>query len=120
MNSLPPELLSSIIEQAAQCDSYYDSYRSRLRNLSALSLVNRTFRELAQPLLPQKVWFENENELEEFKKIGKMEEVASLKYEHKEKNYCRQNFERFSFMTELRIRKVYEFDIMSLTEHQRR
>ncbi|GAA5893930.1 uncharacterized protein JCM6883_003675 [Sporobolomyces salmoneus] len=53
--SLPPELLSDIIELAAQCDSTYDSYKERLRTLSSLSLVNQTFRELSQPLLAEKL-----------------------------------------------------------------
>ncbi|GAA5964700.1 hypothetical protein JCM3765_004359 [Sporobolomyces pararoseus] len=118
MNSLPPELLSSIVEQAAQCDSTYDSYRLRIRSLSALSLVNRTFRQLAQPLLPQKVWFRKENEVEEFRKIGKMVQVASLRYEQAENIVCTRSFEGFSFMTELRVRKVNDFDIMALNGHQ--
>ncbi|GAA5894083.1 uncharacterized protein JCM6883_003715 [Sporobolomyces salmoneus] len=55
--SLPPELLKTIIDFAAQCDSTYDSYKERLRTLSSLSLVNSTFRELSQPLLVEKIHF---------------------------------------------------------------
>ncbi|GAA5981109.1 hypothetical protein JCM5350_007158 [Sporobolomyces pararoseus] len=106
------------MEQAAHCDSSYDSYRSRLRTLSALSLVNRIFRDLAQPLLPQKVWLKEENEMEEFKRIGKTEEVANLRHEHKEKKFCRQNFEGFSFMTEFRIGNTARFNITTLDQHQ--
>ncbi|GAA5838882.1 hypothetical protein JCM3766R1_004237 [Sporobolomyces carnicolor] len=54
MNSLPTELLSTIIEYAATCDSTEESYQSRLEVLSSLALVNRTLHQIAQPLLPQK------------------------------------------------------------------
>ncbi|GAA5894091.1 uncharacterized protein JCM6883_003717 [Sporobolomyces salmoneus] len=53
---LPPELLKTIIDFAAQCDSTYDSHRERLCTLSSLSLVNQTFRDLAQPLMAEKVF----------------------------------------------------------------
>jgi hypothetical protein len=56
MNTLPPELLSSIIESAAECSSIYESYEERLQTLTALALVNRNFYHIAQPLLPQKVY----------------------------------------------------------------
>jgi len=56
MNSLPPELLSSIIESAAECTSIYESCKARLQTLSALALVNRTFYQLAQPLLPLRIY----------------------------------------------------------------
>jgi hypothetical protein len=64
MNSLPPELISSILESAAECNSF-DSYKSRQRTLSALSLVNRTFYSFAQPLLLQKVYLKKEEDVRE-------------------------------------------------------
>ncbi|GAA5893814.1 uncharacterized protein JCM6883_003645 [Sporobolomyces salmoneus] len=54
--SLPPELLLPIFKLATRCESTHDSYKERLRTLSSLSLVNQTFRELAQPLMAEKVY----------------------------------------------------------------
>lgn len=55
MNSLPPELLTSIVRIAAHCDSTEESNRSRLETLSSLARVNRTFHRLARPLLARKI-----------------------------------------------------------------
>lgn len=55
MDSLPPELISTIIEHAATCASTEESYRLRLDALSSLALVNRNLHRFAQPLLAQKV-----------------------------------------------------------------
>ncbi|GAA5981163.1 hypothetical protein JCM5350_007181 [Sporobolomyces pararoseus] len=117
MNSLPPELLSSIIEQAAHCDSTYDSYRSRLRTLSALSLVNRILRDLAQPLLPQKVWFQKENEFERFRLSGMTEKVARLNCNFDSNLFNNPNSQGFSFMKELRICDSRRFNIAALDQH---
>ena len=75
MNSLPPELLLSIIELAADCSSIYQSYRARLKTLSALTLVNRQFHQIAQPLLPQQLHFQSRNEEDVLSKSCAFQEV---------------------------------------------
>ncbi|GAA5874482.1 hypothetical protein JCM16303_005866 [Sporobolomyces ruberrimus] len=49
--SLPPELVSAIVDHAAECISSYSSWRDRQNTLYSLTLVNRTIRSTAQALL---------------------------------------------------------------------
>ncbi|GAA5891328.1 hypothetical protein JCM16303_005961, partial [Sporobolomyces ruberrimus] len=51
INDLPPELLRAIVHRAAEHSMTKESFVTRLRTLSALSLVNRTIHEITQPLL---------------------------------------------------------------------
>lgn len=53
MYRLPPELLTQVVEDCALCTSSHIHCRQRLDTLSRLCLVNRQFRQIAQPLLEQ-------------------------------------------------------------------
>ncbi|GAA5894344.1 uncharacterized protein JCM6883_003794 [Sporobolomyces salmoneus] len=116
---LPPELLSIIVQHAAECDSTHDSYKKRLGTLSALSLVNRTFREIAQPLLVQKVVCRNPDELLAISDTGVTNKVRSLTYGEVLKFsgiFCSMG----QFVNLTRLRVMYRsFDLQRLGEHQR-
>lgn len=55
MNRLPPELLHQIVEDCYPYNSPLADYKRRRSTLSSLCLVNRQFRQIAQPLLPQMI-----------------------------------------------------------------
>ncbi|GAA5894210.1 uncharacterized protein JCM6883_003750 [Sporobolomyces salmoneus] len=103
---LPPELLSIIIQHAAECDSTYDSYKKRLRTLSALSLVSRTLREIAQPLLAQKSYCPTLEEMVKFLRGDVAEKVKSLTSEHYSRRIASPFSARFENLTELRVRHL--------------
>ncbi|GAA5894213.1 uncharacterized protein JCM6883_003751 [Sporobolomyces salmoneus] len=79
---LPPELFSAIINHAAESDSFYGSYKVRLRTLSSLSLVNRTFHDFSQPLVPQKVYCRDSKRLKKILQGDVAEKVRSLTCNH--------------------------------------
>lgn len=79
MKLLPPEILSLIIEFATSCDSTEESYRSRMKTLSSLALVNRNLHLFAQPLLARKIMLrsrEGLNRLEEMDLIAAIESLT--------------------------------------------
>lgn len=85
MNSLPTELLSTIIDYAASCDSTEESYRSRLELLSSLALVNRALHQIAQPLLSRKVIIKSDKQWLSSKGPtfqAAIESLASREYQH--------------------------------------
>jgi hypothetical protein len=109
MNSLPPELVSSIIESGAESNALYDSYRARQRTLSALSLVNRTFLSFAQPLLAQKVYLKKEEDLRELWSSAPRKRAAicftynSQNLEYYPLNFLGQHSALFTSLTEMRL-----------------
>jgi hypothetical protein len=125
MNSLPPELVSSIIESAAECSSIYESYEERLQTLSALALVNRTFYQFAQPLLPLRIYFKQRTieyeatdsqdteivetdpfeEFEDFMDNQLSQKVMSFAYEHIRRTdlYSLHKIDGFSNLEEVRL-----------------
>jgi hypothetical protein len=133
MNSLPPELLSSIIELAAKCTSFYDSYKDRIRTLSALALVNRTFYQFAQPLLPQKVYLKKEDfseglegmevsaMLESFMKTGLAHKTISLAFENLFRSYahCIPLLDKFLNLKEMRLEDCRDISFKTLQIHRR-
>ncbi|GAA5882514.1 hypothetical protein JCM16303_001775 [Sporobolomyces ruberrimus] len=83
MNSLPPELVSRIVEYAATCDSTYSSYRQRQKTLASLTLVSCTFHEIVQPILPRDLWFRREGSFSAFcDNTALSEQVESFIWEH--------------------------------------
>lgn len=105
MNSLPPELLSSIIEIATDCSSIYDSYRARLETLSALALVNHQFHEIAQPLLPRTLYVRKQGEESAFWNHCSYEEAQRLTWEIGVSNLGQSSTQLVDFakLKELRI-----------------
>ncbi|GAA5838856.1 hypothetical protein JCM3766R1_004230 [Sporobolomyces carnicolor] len=101
MNSLPTELLSTIIDYAASCDSTEESYRSRLELLSSLALVNRALHQIAQPLLSRKVIIKSDKQWLSSKGPtfqAAIESLASREYQHAvltSEAYRVSNFELF-------------------------
>ncbi|GAA5894382.1 uncharacterized protein JCM6883_003806 [Sporobolomyces salmoneus] len=119
---LPLELLSTIIEYAAECDSTYDSYKEHLRALSSLSLVSRTVHDFAQPLLTEKVYCTTREQLEGVLQGNVAEKVKSLAYDQggvfsKVFSKILKFSSGFANLTELRVSRGV-FDLSSLTGHQ--
>ncbi|GAA5972395.1 hypothetical protein JCM3765_007359 [Sporobolomyces pararoseus] len=117
MNSLPPELLSSIIESAVECSSLYDSYKARIKTLSALTLVNRQFHEIAQPLLPQKVYFRHRWEEAAFSKGRSTGEVFDLVADLPNHGLVYQSLGDFARLRELRIVACGGVPLWRLSDH---
>ncbi|GAA5986005.1 hypothetical protein JCM5350_005494 [Sporobolomyces pararoseus] len=119
MNSLPPELLLSIIGIAADCSSTYESYRARLRTLSALTLVDRQFHQIAQPLLPQQLYFRNSDDERAFTRrcsFQKVQKVASEVLSHWQ-NPNPQSRD-FAKLNELRIQNSALAGLAGLSNHK--
>ncbi|GAA5965929.1 hypothetical protein JCM3765_006492 [Sporobolomyces pararoseus] len=120
MNSLPPELLSSIIESAVECSSLYDSYKARLKTLSALTLVNRQFHEIAQPLLPQQLYFRYRWEEAAFSENGRTGEVLKLVSEVGPSSSIYPSLQSgdFAGLKELRLFDCGQVPLLSLSGHK--
>jgi hypothetical protein len=133
MNSLPPELVSSIIESAAECSSIYESYKARLQNLSALALVNRTFYQLAQPLLPLEIFVKvkDPEHLEDSKVPDKLKDLVKNDLSHKTIKLTLESldgtyFYRVSQLNEssnlkaLRLVNCWDISLRTFQSHQRK
>ncbi|GAA6039119.1 hypothetical protein JCM8097_005335 [Rhodosporidiobolus ruineniae] len=72
MPPLPPELVTAILRRAAPLDYSPSSYKIRRATLRSCSLVSRTFRDVAQPMLG------------EVFEVGGQEDVDLLAVEEKE------------------------------------
>ncbi|GAA5965356.1 hypothetical protein JCM3765_004869 [Sporobolomyces pararoseus] len=125
MNSLPPELLSSIVDLAADCSSIYDSWDTRMDTLLYLTLVNRQFHGIAQPLLPQQLYLKGidhlagEALLKKFVGSGLTTKVKSLTFELKLGAYY-HNLRMLSGLenlTELRVKSFGEMSLQALEAH---
>jgi len=64
LSSLPPELLALVIESTIPHTFHSTTYRDRQRTLCSLSLVSKTFRSIAQPLLLEIVWIKSAQHLD--------------------------------------------------------
>ncbi|GAA5975193.1 hypothetical protein JCM5350_000175 [Sporobolomyces pararoseus] len=62
-SSLPPELVHQIIESTVPHSFHSTTYKVRQDTLCRLSLVSRQFRSIAQPLLFEIAWIENDDQL---------------------------------------------------------
>ncbi|GAA5892371.1 uncharacterized protein JCM6883_007335 [Sporobolomyces salmoneus] len=63
LSSLPPELLRKVIESTVPHTFHSSTYRDRQSTLRSLSLVSRTLRAIAQPLLLEIVYFNSDEEI---------------------------------------------------------
>ncbi|GAA5983071.1 hypothetical protein JCM5350_006803 [Sporobolomyces pararoseus] len=65
MRSIPPELLRHILSQLNNfpCSSSEAEYKERNENLKNCSLVSRTWRSIAQDLLPDELWISPQDQL---------------------------------------------------------
>jgi hypothetical protein len=129
MNSLP---LTSIVEAAAECSSIYESYSTRLQTLSALALVNRTFYQLAQPLLPLEIFVKvkDSEHLEDSKVPDKLKDLLKNDLSHKTIKltfesldgtyFCRvPQLDEFSNLKALRLVDCYDISLRTFQSHQR-
>ncbi|GAA5986000.1 hypothetical protein JCM5350_005492 [Sporobolomyces pararoseus] len=126
MNSLPPELLSSIIELAADCTSVYESWDTRMDTLLSLTLVNKTFQNIAQLLIPEKFFFKEDDDVvgEPFEKFMRSEvttNIKSLAFEPKLEAYCYKLPILFGFenLTELRVKCCGDMSLQTFKAHRR-
>ncbi|GAA5948804.1 hypothetical protein JCM10213_008687 [Rhodosporidiobolus nylandii] len=65
LDCLPVELLQHILRLAAPLDYSPELYKERRSTLRSCCLVNRTMRELAQPMLPEVFVVDREEEIQE-------------------------------------------------------
>ncbi|GAA5844850.1 hypothetical protein JCM5353_006408 [Sporobolomyces roseus] len=63
-NLLPPELVRQIIESSAPSTYHYETYADRQATLCQFCLVCKLFREIAQPLLFDFVWIDEQWKLD--------------------------------------------------------
>ncbi|GAA5965894.1 hypothetical protein JCM3765_006480 [Sporobolomyces pararoseus] len=124
MNSLPPELLSSIVDLAADCSSIYKSWDTRMETLLSLTLVNKVFHGIAQPLLPQKFFFKEsdyvvEEPFEELMKSGVTNKIKSLTLEPKFKTnlYNLPILFGFENLTEFRVEGCRAMSLQTFQAH---
>ncbi|GAA5965922.1 hypothetical protein JCM3765_006489 [Sporobolomyces pararoseus] len=127
MNSLPPELLSSIVDLAADCSSIYDSWNTRMETLLALTLVNKVFHGIAQPLLPQKFFFKEDDNVvgepfEDFMRSGVTAKIESLTFEPKFEAYYYKlpMLLGFENVTELKVKSCADMSLQTFEAHQRK
>ncbi|GAA5975188.1 hypothetical protein JCM5350_000173 [Sporobolomyces pararoseus] len=62
-SSLPPELVHQIIESTVPHSFHTTTYKARQDTLRRLSLVSRQFRSIAQPLLLELAWLDQNDQL---------------------------------------------------------
>ncbi|GAA5986615.1 hypothetical protein JCM5350_008318 [Sporobolomyces pararoseus] len=118
MKSLPPELLLQIIELAAECSSLYQSYKLRLRALSALTLVNRQFHQIAQPLLPQQLHFQSRNKEDVLSKSCVFQEVQKATDKIGFSTSLSGQSGNFAKLKELRLYGLALSGLASLSNHK--
>jgi hypothetical protein len=119
MVSLPPELVRAIVESAAECDSTLNSYEARQRSLSALTLVNQTFHEIAQPLLLRRIRFDKRKSLEQSDLGENQKEHVWQVMWQLEARSVQLDFVGFSNLKELRVYDVDGFALKVFDGHQR-
>ncbi|GAA5986608.1 hypothetical protein JCM5350_008315 [Sporobolomyces pararoseus] len=125
MNSLPPELLSSIIELAADCTSVYESWDTRMDTLLSLTLVNKTFHNIAQLLIPEKFFFREDDDVvgepfEEFMRSEVTTNIKSLAFEPQRGAYCYNLPILFGFenLTQLRLKLCTKMSLQTFKAHR--
>jgi len=79
ISSLPPELLALIIESTVPHTFHSTTYRDRQRTLCSLSLVSKTFRSIAQPLLLEIVWIRSPEQLDLVPARGGQDRLGGLR-----------------------------------------
>ncbi|GAA5997939.1 hypothetical protein JCM5350_000041 [Sporobolomyces pararoseus] len=125
MTSLPPELLSSIVNLAADCSSTYESWDDRMDTLLSLTLVNKTFHGIAQPLIPEKFFFKEDDDVvgepfEDFMRCRTTVNIKSLTFEPKLEAFCYKLPILFGFdnLTELRVQCCGDMSLQTFKAHR--
>ncbi|GAA5882515.1 hypothetical protein JCM16303_001776 [Sporobolomyces ruberrimus] len=126
-HSLPPELVSAVVHHVAEYDATFDSLKDRQTDVWALSLVNSTLHELAQPLLASIVHVHSARGLQHFEHRELSHKVTTLICSRSgdwarraDTNMVSVSTSRFpfQFLRELRVKTTQFDDFEALHGHE--